>query len=225
MLKILFQKGFLYFILPFIALVLGGAGLLLFFEKGDILLAVNKISNKGLDTFFLFITDFGLGVFIAIAGILFSIYKIRWSLLLLTSLGLVGIFTNLFKKVFFPGLTRPLHYFLYDDLHRFIHEVPLIYFRTFPSGHTMAIFAFCSMLAYLARQKVLSILLFAIASIVAISRVYLLQHFFIDVYFGAILGLVSTFLAIWLIDKKLIKNKSFPDKGLVQLAFKRGGGE
>ncbi len=221
MLKILFQKSFLYFILPFIALVLGGAVLLLFFEKGDILLAVNSISNKGLDTLFLFITNFGLGGVVAIAGILFSIYKIRWSLLILTSLGLVGIFTNLFKKVFFPGLTRPFHYFLYDDFHRFIHEVPLIYFSTFPSGHTMAIFAFCSMLAYLARQKILSVLLFAIASIVGISRVYLLQHFFIDIYFGAILGVISTLLAIWLIDKKLIKNKALPDKGLMQLIFKR----
>ena len=194
--------------------------MILFLEKGAILLAINKISNKNLDRFFLVVTDVGLGSFVAIVGVLFSLYKFRWSLLVLISLAWVGIFTNIFKRMLFSGQTRPFHRLMYDDFYRFIHDAPLIYFSSFPSGHTMTVFAFCSMLSYMLKRKMLGILFFVLAVVVGISRVYLLQHFFIDIYFGSILGIVSTLLAIWIVDGKL-KDKKVLDKGVVQLIFKR----
>jgi membrane-associated phospholipid phosphatase len=39
------------------------------------------------------------------------------------------------------------------------------------------------------------------ASLVGLSRVYLLQHFVVDIFFGAIFGILSVVLALMLMEK------------------------
>ena len=42
------------------------------------------------------------------------------------------------------------------------------------------------------KKKPLGILFFLLAVIVGLSRIYLSQHFFMDIYFGSIVGVVIT---------------------------------
>ncbi len=215
-----YHKSFNWFLYPYILFFIVGIVTILVTQKGDILLFINKYSSNSFDSFFLVVTDIGLGSFVAIVGAALLFYKFRWGLFILINLAWVGIFTNFFKRVLFPHLPRPFHHFYYDDLYRFIHDAPLIYYSTFPSGHTMTIFGFCSMLAYLMKNKLLSLSFFLLALLVGISRVYLLQHFFIDIYVGSVLGLVSLALSVWVVDKKLGKYSSFLDKGILSMVKK-----
>jgi membrane-associated phospholipid phosphatase len=62
---------------------------------------------------------------------------------------------------------------------------------SFPSGHTMAGFALFAFMAFCApNKKTTGALCFLLALIVGLSRIYLTQHFFKDVYLGAFMGVV-----------------------------------
>jgi len=63
--------------------------------------------------------------------------------------------------------------------------------NSFPSGHTMSGFALFAFVAFCApRKKWGAVLFFLLALLVGFSRIYLTQHFFEDVYLGAIVGVL-----------------------------------
>lgn len=211
-------KGKRIFFLLYLCFLFAGGLLLVLFPKGDIILWINKVSNRWFDFFFKWITHIGLGGFIAAFGVIFLFFRIRWSLHIFLSLGFVGIFTVILKRIFFYQLPRPLLYFPESTFYRQIPDGPENLLNTFPSGHTMAIFAFCCVLSILIDKQTWSVFMFFLALLVSLSRVYLLQHFFIDIYFGSLFGILSAFLSIIILEKKLFKNKSgLIDKGISSL--------
>lgn len=212
-------SGFLY---PYILIVIAAAVALAINEKGSEVLFLNQYSNAWLDRFFLTATDLGLGSFFAIFATALLIYNYRWSLILFVSLSWVGILTYTFKQLVFTSATRPFHYFYYADFPRFLHDVPLIYYHSFPSGHTMSIFAFCITLTYLMGKKWAGAILLLLAITVGISRIYLLQHFGTDVLAGSGLGLAAAFLSTFIMDKLVrLSNRSKFNRGLWNLLVKR----
>ena len=71
------------------------------------------------------------------------------------------------------------------------------YAYSFPSGHSTTAFALFFIFGFFVKNKKWQILFFILALSTAISRMYLLQHFFIDVYFGSILGvLIATIVFV-----------------------------
>jgi membrane-associated phospholipid phosphatase len=70
-------------------------------------------------------------------------------------------------------------------------------YNSFPSGHTMSAFAFytlCTLLFLKGRRRPWGLPLAVLAVGVGISRIYLVQHFLIDVLGGACIGLVVALL-------------------------------
>ncbi|MBN2598184.1 MAG: phosphatase PAP2 family protein [Marinifilaceae bacterium] len=67
----------------------------------------------------------------------------------------------------------------------------------------MTVFAAATLIIWIYRKSLLSNISLPLASLACIARVYLLQHFFIDVYFGAILGILKSVLFIWIVETKL----------------------
>lgn len=218
---IFFTRKVLYFTIPFMLFLFVGGILIVVLKKGDVLFALNSVSNYQLDKIFLQLTKIGLGSFVAIIGVLLVFYKFRWSILIFINLAWVAIFTNLFKRVFFYMSSRPLHYFYYDDFSRFLYDAPLSYYNTFPSGDSITIYAICSLLAILVNRKFVSFLLFCIALFVGFSRIYLLQHFFIDTYFGALLGVISTILTFWAEKKLELNQREFAGLNFQKMVFQR----
>jgi membrane-associated phospholipid phosphatase len=212
-------KGFL---IPYLFFALSAIVFLIIFEKGKEVLLINSFSNSMADRFFLIITDVGLGGFAVIIALLMLVYSFKWSFLTLLSLAGTGILTFTFKRILFLSETRPLHYFYYADFTRFIHDAPLIYYNSFPSGHTMTIFAFCFILSWLSGNVRAGIVLFFLALTVGLSRIYLLQHFGIDVLAGSVLGILAAAISIliysYIIPAKL---KNLLDNGLWNLFANR----
>jgi membrane-associated phospholipid phosphatase len=80
------------------------------------------------------------------------------------------------------------------------------YSNSFPSGHATTCFAIFTVLAYLHAQTNLArILCFVFALLFSLTRVYLSQHFIIDVIAGATIGYLTTLLILKLSENKFEK--------------------
>ena len=220
--KILKNKGFVGFLYGFIPFLIIGVSILLTAKHGDVVLFVNRHSKENWDPFISFFTNFGLGSYLVAGMIAILFYRVRYGLTGLISLGFTGVFVALLKKGLFSGELRPLNYFYYDDFYRFIYTSEFNYYFSFPSGHTMSIFSVLSLMAIFIDRQWVGVLFFMVALTIGFTRIYLLQHFFLDVYFGAIFGVLSTFLAIWLVNSKLqFQQFSWFDKPLHRIHFKK----
>ena len=84
---------------------------------------------------------------------------------------------------------------------------------SFPSGHTALIFCFCITLSLYIKKNNWALFFISIAFLVGFSRIYLTQHFLIDVLFGALIGslialLMHTYLGKLISKISFIKNKN-----------------
>ena len=216
------NKGLRAFIFTYLFFVVIGLFILVKIDHGDVVLWLNGISKEKWDAFVNLLTDVGLGSFVAVLMVLLSSLQIRYAIMGLINLGLVGLFTNLFKKFLFPERIRPFNYFLYDDFPRFIHAAELNYHSSFPSGHTMTIFAAMGLISYFIGKRTWGVVLFFAALIIGFTRIYLLQHFFLDVYVGSLLGVLSTLITIWLFDGVWALNKrSLFQKPIYKITFRK----
>ena len=218
------NKGFLGFLYGYSLFFIVGLILFVTTKHGDVVLFINRYSREEWDSIVLFLTDFGLGSYVAIAMVLLLFLRVRYGLLGLINLGLVGIFTNVLKKMLFSDRIRPFNYFYYDDFHRFIYTAELNYHFSFPSGHTMTIFSALSLMAFFVGKRWAGIVFFIAALMIGFTRIYLLQHFFLDVYVGAVTGVFCTFLSVWLLTGPMrLQRFSWFDKPIYQIRFKTSG--
>lgn len=199
---------------PFLYLSLALMPLLLV-KKGWVVLFLNRFHTPLLDAFFKSASTLGEGavlIFLALVVVLFM--KLKWFFRFLIALLLHCIFIQLFKHFLFYRSKRPVLYFS-DTVVRslnFVRGVQVHELNTFPSGHTTAIFFLMSFFSIYFARKRTSVVLAAIALVVGISRMYLLQHFFTDVYFGMIFGTLSTFIAYRIVRKYYKRNKPLLEK-------------
>ena len=188
---------------PFIIILIITFPLVLISKETTTLL-INGIHNQILDIFFLKTTWLGEGFLLFFTILIALLKKIKWVIAFLIGLLIHLIFIQLNKLIFFSDVIRPLAYFQSIGKENLIHTIDgLRIFKTtsFPSGHTTgATFAF-TFLAFLINNRKISWLLAILAICVAISRVYLIQHFFIDVYFGFLFGFLSAVIAVYLTKK------------------------
>ncbi|WP_299576814.1 phosphatase PAP2 family protein [uncultured Sunxiuqinia sp.] len=216
------SKGFTGFLYAYGVFLVLGIIVFLTTQHGDVVLFLNRYSRIEWDGFVEFLTDLGLGTYVAGAMVLLLFWKIRYGLTGLVTLGLVGIFTNLLKKGVFDERMRPFNYFYYDDFHRFIYTAELNYHYSFPSGHTMTIFAAMSLMAYFAGKRWIGLLFFVLALSIGFSRIYLLQHFFLDVYVGSFVGVICTVLALMLLNGLLrLDRYAWFEKPIHRIRFKK----
>lgn len=186
-----------WFFSCFALFLIAGAALLLTLEKGDAVFFFSARRSPFWDAFFVYGTRLGEGLFFLVFTILFLFVRFRTALFFPILGLLVMLVANLTKKFF--GHPRPWRYYQelgMDDLLTPVTGAPLLFgANSFPSGHAMAGFALYTFLALvLARKQGVAVLLFMLALLVGISRIYLVVHFLEDVYLGAILGVALAIL-------------------------------
>ncbi|MBK9734922.1 MAG: phosphatase PAP2 family protein [Saprospiraceae bacterium] len=151
------------------------------------------------DSFFLYFTHVGDGLVAVGVTFVLLFIKFRYALLLGLSNILSGLIIQVSKNFIFPDAFRPKKYF--DGIHElyYVSGVDNHFVQSFPSGHTGCAFATFFGLALIVKQDWLKFLCFSTAALVGYSRIYLSQHFLIDVYFGSIIAMVVTiYVYFWI---------------------------
>ncbi|WMX14424.1 MULTISPECIES: phosphatase PAP2 family protein [unclassified Aureispira] len=170
-------------------------------SKGDVILFFAENRSELKNTFFLFCTYIGEGYVYLLATIvlLFSGYS-RSLAICLNAILVLTISHAL--KVFFAH-ERPVRYFdnllEQPDLPNYVPDVVLLdgWTTSFPSGHTTSAFAFYSLLAFFIPNKWIKMLCLLLATLVGLSRMYLVQHFLKDVTTGMLTGFLIALIVYW----------------------------
>lgn len=213
--KHFFIENKFFFTLYFIFLCIG-AIIIGCFEKGNEILYFNSLHTPFFDTIFKWITRLAEGpmfLFIILITIRVSYGK---GLVLTINAGFVFAVTFFLKMYVFEDAMRPSVLFEGKVPLNFVRGVDVLRLNSFPSGHTSSAFGVFFMLSLLTKNKRFGILFFTLALAVGISRVYLLQHFFRDIYAGSLVGvMVSAIFYLTFVRSKFYENISWREKKLI----------
>lgn len=166
-------------------------------------------SNLGTfaDTFFSYFTYLAEGwIWISYLFILVLLFKKDAAFIVINFISST-ILTQVPKNLIWPNVNRPI---ASDIPISKIHMVPGVEVHTynsFPSGHTTTAFTLFLLTVYLFPNKKVVIVGGIYALICGYSRIYLGQHFPIDIAGGIIAAMLSVALSI-LIQKKFLKKPS-----------------
>lgn len=201
-------KHVLPFLVPtlVLALVLGIA--LLITPKAELHLALCQPHTTGLDTIVPIITNL-VDWLPYLCVILLLFYRVGWATFLASNLLLSTIIVQPIKHI--VCAPRPLTWFaenMPDVTLPLVEGVRMNHWLSFPSGHTTTFFVlFYSLSIILCAENVtgkmiLSFLCFICASFGAYTRIYLSQHFALDIFAGILIAVFSTLSLYFFLVKK-----------------------
>ncbi len=174
-------------------------------EKSEGFLLINQFHFKLLDDFFVLFTNLGNGIF-AIILMIFMLVRRKngHSFQIAVSFLVSGFLVQVLKHIVHSA--RPQLYFGPGAIHC-IHGITGTGYSSFPSGHTATIFALATLLSFYFPGKNSGILLIIIAVLTGFSRIYLSQHFPLDVLAGSLLGVFVSIFSYRFIPLKTFEKK------------------
>jgi len=199
------MKKYTAFYIPYLTFVVTFVVLILCNAKADLHLWLTSFNTPTGDVFFRYYTYVGDWVpYAVIGGLLF--YRYRAAVFVLVSQLATGLVSQIMKHAW--NEPRPLLYFkdhfpavrLHQVAGEHVHMV-----HSFPSGHTITAFAFFLSLCFFTKRPGLHFIYFVLALLVGYSRIYLSQHFAIDVLVGSVVGVSVTMLCWFYMEKYPIK--------------------
>ena len=187
-------------------------GWLLYFSKGEGFIKLNPYHSPGLDMFFTAYTYVGDGLFaIGVVVICFFAYKNKkYALSQLIAYLFSGLLAQLLKALVYAP--RPKLFLIPGQYAHFVNEVTLSNGSSFPSGHTATAFAMAMTFVLMTDTKRWQLPLLLAAILVGYSRIYLGQHFLLDVLTGAIIGVVSGWVTVVTMDHYRLNNLYLKNK-------------
>lgn len=211
--KYIFKEN-VSFLFPYLVYIIVGAFILAFNTKVDLHLTFNNFHTPFFDSLFYYITYLGDGFMVLLTVIILLTIKYKYALI------------TAIASLISAGITQTLKHTIYDDVVRpkkFFEGVQELYlvpgvdnhlYNSFPSGHSTSAFALFFSLALITKSHSLKTLLFIVAILTAYSRIYLSQHFFEDVYAGSLIGLITTIIVFYFIQKN---HKPWMEKAITKL--------
>lgn len=200
-----------------------GLYLLALLSAAYFLLSYNKIlgheminywvGNPVVDTFYKYFTHAGDGIFVFGLGFVILMFNPKRGQYLIYSYLFAGLTSSAIK--YFFNYVRPFHYFVYYRKHytlNLVEGVEMLGERSFPSGHSTAAFVVFSALAFSTEKKWAKVVFFIIAVNAAFSRMYLSQHWLVDILTGSLIGItyaIILYFAFYKSDKFNIKLSIF----------------
>lgn len=174
--------------------------------RGDVIQFFGRHRSDYTNIFFVFSTYLGEGYVYVMAIIAFLFVQYSKSIAFIINALLVLAVSGTLKWLF--GHERPVRYFndlvQAPELPNYLPDVALHqgWTTSFPSGHTTSAFAFFSLLAFFLPQKAAKLLCLVVAVLVALSRMYMVQHFLKDIASGMITGLFIA-VSVFYIHQKI----------------------
>jgi len=195
-------------------LLLLGILFLAIFQNSNFSIIVNASHNNFLDQFFKYITFLGDGRFVFLIALIYLFANKKYGTSILFSLIINTTLIQVLKRVVFSNRFRPSFYFknlIEDGSWNMIDGVELYEKFSFPSGHTASIFCLSMSICIFTKKKYFPLLLVLLAYIVGFSRIYLSQHFLIDVLAGALIGSLIPILTFKYIEPLLFNKNKIKD--------------
>jgi membrane-associated phospholipid phosphatase len=205
-----------WFLLPSVILLLAATIISVVIPRETIHMAINRYHTPFLDVLFRAWTFLGDGLGALVIVLITLMFKIRYAFILFAGYAISGITAQLIKRLFFSHAARPVKYFELQGVDFDLYLVPgveLHSWYSFPSGHSATAFALFFGLSLILKAKWAQLLALLLAAGVAYSRIYLSQHFLMDVVGGAVIGMVGGYLGWWGIkryDRRWLR-KSLPE--------------
>lgn len=208
------SPAFMMFVLYFFTAI----AIVAFLEKGTFLLWLNERHNPFGNVFFRYVTLLGEFHIYILVGVALLIYRYYYAILLVLVGGIHYLIVQFLKQIVF-NTGRPTA-FLQDAGKQFnvVEGVNIESLFGMPSGHTASAFTLAVLLICLTKNKLLQVFYMLLAILVAISRVYLLQHFMVDTIVGALIGFFISGLLWWYFTYKrpsILYNKKSLQRGLI----------
>ena len=164
-----------------------------------------------------YLGDFGMATIIVLA-LLF--WKFKYAVVAIVSFGATAGITQFLKKIIFYDVKRPLYneelwgIYKSGEIH-LVEGVQQMSDYSFPSGHTTSAFSIFCFIALLSSNKWVGFASIVLAVLIGYSRVYLCQHFYEDVFVGALIGGIGSLLIYSFFEKKKFGN--WGEKSLLKL--------
>lgn len=171
--------------------------LLIIYGKTTCFISLNSYHPYWLNVFFINYTFMGDGIFaiVLFALIYFYFKRKQQGFMLLLSFIISGLAVQLIKN--FINAPRPKLFFEAGQYLHFVDGVSLANNSSFPSGHTATAFAIATVLVLMMSNKNKQLLILLAALLVGYSRIYLAQHFLLDVIIGAVIGTASGVMSVY----------------------------
>lgn len=175
--------------------------LMLVFTKEKIYFAINHIHTVFADVFFANLTDLGNMAGCVLITVLVTLINYRKGFLLATSYLITFIISQTIKHL--VKSPRP-HLFFAKKLDGIylIKGVQMLDINSFPSGHSVSAFTAALVLTYIAKKRWWGPFTLIFAVLIAYSRMYLSEHFLVDVTAGSVVGIVVTGAWLYWIDQQ-----------------------
>lgn len=170
-------------------------------DKASIHLSINNLHSPFFDQFFKKTTILGEGLFAIAVAIIFLLISFKHAIAHFLAFSISGILAQFFKKVIFTHSPRPKLFFESITELRFVEGVSMATQHSFPSGHTTTAFAIFITMAFMVQSKLLKSIFLFCAVLVGYSRMYLSQHFLIDITFGSLLGTTCAIITYYQLNK------------------------
>ncbi|MCF8244366.1 MAG: phosphatase PAP2 family protein [Saprospiraceae bacterium] len=186
------QENRFFFLLLSLFIFVGGVYLFQT-NKVDAIFFFSENRSPFLNEAFKIVTHFGEGYAYIVIGLTALLIRFRYTLLVAIT-GITVMLVSFSLKAAF-AFDRPMAFFTKQNLLDSLNLLDGVELHSgatsFPSGHTTSAFALYSLLVFLLpTKKSYAVGLFSLALLVGISRIYLVQHFWPDVYAGSILGVL-----------------------------------
>jgi membrane-associated phospholipid phosphatase len=188
--------------------VLLGAVSFIFYRQGSETLFFDGHHTPFFNFFFVLMTRLAEGPFLLLLALILLFVRMKYFLVYLIDLSIVAIIIGFLKYRMFADHIRPSLFFGQSYKLHFVEGVPILTHNSFPSGHTAVAFAVFFLLAIFIKRTSVSMVLLCLALLVGLSRIYLMEHFWIDVYFGSVIGMLITFFVYIALQNRLIHRDS-----------------
>ena len=198
------SKKHRFLLITYFQFLVLGILFLSFHSNLEISLFINRLNAPFLDFFFKYWTLFGTFTLIGPIILIQCFLKYRYALITAVS-SLLGFFlVQIAKRFIWYDAPRPKVFFdNMPDIH-YVAGVHLNAAHSFPSGHATGAFALFIALALINKRPLWQMLFLITALLVGYSRLYLSQHFPIDVVVGSVIGTVSALLGYnWFINSPM----------------------
>jgi membrane-associated phospholipid phosphatase len=187
------------FFIPYSILLLIGTFFVVRFTKADIHLFINQFHSPFFDIFFKYLTYLGDGITLPLYLILMVMLRYRNAILLVIVFLISGLLVQILKRAFFSDVMRPVGFFKnIADLY-LVPGVKQNCCNSFPSGHSATAFGIMVCFAISLKNNGLKFMVLILACLIAYSRMYLSQHFLIDIMVGSFIGTLTALICyLWI---------------------------